>query len=126
MNIDQLLPAAQLTQLAKLTAELMSHGFGRLEVIVEQGQVRWLRPAELVYNPECITQSEIEPELTFQEMLGAWAPAFQSGLAKVMAGKWGSLYLGVEHGRIRYIETTPSIRARTGKTGPLAVAGRAS
>lgn len=125
MSIEELLPAAQRAQLAQLTAQLLSHGYGRLEVRVEKGNIRWFRPAETVYNPAAIFRIPAIDTQPLTVLLGAWLPSFQSGLEVVMASGWGSLYIGVEHGNIRYIETTPDVRARTGTTGPLAVAGRA-
>jgi hypothetical protein len=122
MSIDELLPAVQRSQLAQLTAQLLSHGYGRMEVRVEKGQVRWFRPSETVYNPSAVFKTAV-PDQTLTELLGAWLLPFQDGLSAVMAAGWGSLYIGVEHGRIRYVEKTPDVRARTGTTGPLASVG---
>jgi hypothetical protein len=113
-----LLNDAQRGQLAGELGRLLSHGFGWLELVVEVGRLRWVRPALSINNPDGKSSSRTAPS-ELEAQLGPWREAFELALSEVLAAGWGSLVIGVEHGRVRRIDKAPRLRARTGKTGPL-------
>ena len=108
---------------------MIVQGFGHLEVRVEKNQVRWLRPGRVIYNPLAAKAFEVPqgvPSLRstggLAEILGAWLEPLAGELGVVMGYGYGTILIGVEHGRIRSIVSTTDVRARTGKTDEIRAA----
>lgn len=118
MDLDNLLNPIQQTQLAQELAKVLARNFGHLEIRIEKCAVRWLRPGRAIYNP--LARSKAEPiDGSLADILGYWAEPLASELAAVMGDGFGSVLIGVEHGRIRSILASIDVRARTGKTGDI-------
>lgn len=107
MDLDSILPASLSIQTANALGKIMAAGFGRLEVRVEKGQVRWLRPGRAIHNPLSLTQTEIN-DASLAGLLGLWAPVFARELAALIEFGFGSLIVLVEHGQVRCLETVLS------------------
>jgi len=122
MDLDNLLNTAQQVQLAQALAQVLSWGFGLLEIRVEKGCLRWLRPGRAIYSPKAARPAPAD-DRTLPEILGPWYEAFTCELALLLGEQFGSLIVGIEHGSIRFIRAEPNQRFRTGKTGDIQGSG---
>ncbi len=119
MDLDNLLNPTQQGQLAQQLARMIGWGFGHLEIRVEKTMIRWLRPGRAIYNPLGKHAPDMPGETSLAEILGAWSTPLAAELARVCGDGFGSVVIGVEHGRIRSILSSTDVRARTGKTGEI-------
>lgn len=95
---------AQRAQVCELLAEVLRHGEGRLEIVVEQHQVRWLAPA--------LDEWVGQPLMPWHAALPSTLPAgLEATLSRVMCAGWGRVVVHVDHHQVRKIERARSVRA---------------
>jgi hypothetical protein len=120
MNLENLLNPVQQLQLAQQLARVIGWGFGTLEIRIEKGCLKWFKPGRYIFNP-VLERSGPAPDQPLAVLLGPWAEAFAFSLAALLGEGFGSLYIGVDHGRIQMIQVVPDVRVRTGNTGNIRV-----
>jgi hypothetical protein len=104
MESDGILPQPQEIQISSLLAWCLARGAGRVAVVVENHSIRRIRRAARIYNPRLRVSQEVEAR-PLSELLGVWVEPFLNTLAEVMGQGWGTISIGVENGRINYVES---------------------
>jgi len=108
-HLDDILSGEFQNRIARLLIQIMRRGYGRLEIQVEKRAIYWLRPAARIYNPLTPVYADVRAE-NLPDVLGDWAPTFALELQGILQSGWGRVLVGIDHGRIHYIESMPDIR----------------